>query len=70
MGIRRSEFLDWSNVLDDMDGGDWAAGWPRAVTHPRLPQFRTCPTKASGSSNDGLAAQRYTLCTTRVWGKG
>ena len=46
------------------------AGWPRAVTHPRLPQFRTCPTKASGSSNDGLAAQRYTLCTTRVWGKG
>lgn len=24
MGIGRSEFLDWSNVLDDMDGGDWA----------------------------------------------
>ena len=47
-----------------------AAGWPRAVTHPRLPQFRTCPTKASGSSNDGLAAQRYTLCTTREWGRG
>ena len=24
MGIGRSELLDWSNVLDDMDGGDWA----------------------------------------------
>ena len=24
MGIGRSEFLDRSNVLDDMDGGDWA----------------------------------------------
>ena len=24
MGIGRNEYLDWSNVLDDMDGGDWA----------------------------------------------
>ena len=37
------------------------AGWPRVVAHPRLPQIRTCPIKASGSSNNGLAAQRYTL---------
>ena len=47
-----------------------AAGWPRAVTHPRLPQIRTCPIKASGSSNNGLAAQRYTLCTTLAKGRG
>ena len=24
MGIGRSEYPDWSDVLDDMDGGDWA----------------------------------------------
>ena len=46
------------------------AGWPRAVTHPRLPQIRTCPIRASGSSGYGLATQRYTLCTTRACGKG
>ena len=46
------------------------AGWPRVVTHPRLPQIRACPTRAPGSSNDGLAAQRYTLCTTRAGGRG
>ena len=46
------------------------AGWPRAVAHPRLPQFRACPTRAPGSSNDGLAAQRYTLCTIRAGGRG
>ena len=46
------------------------AGWPRAVAHPRLPQIRTCPIKASGSSNNGLAAQRYTLCTTLAKGRG
>ena len=31
------------------------AGWPRAVTRPRLPQIRTCPIRASGSSGYGLA---------------
>ena len=31
MGIGRSEFLDWSNVLDDMDGGDWAEFLARAL---------------------------------------
>ena len=46
------------------------AGWPRAVTRPRLPQIRACPTRAPGSSNDGLAAQRHTLCTTRAGGRG
>ena len=51
----------------------WAqhpAGWPRVVAHPRLPQIRACPIRAPGSSNDGLAAQRYTLCTTRAGGRG
>ena len=46
------------------------AGWPRAVTRPRLPQIRACPTRAPGSSNDGLAAQRHILCTTRAGGRG
>ena len=50
--------------------GEYEAGWPRAVTHPRLPQIRACPTRAPGSSNDGLAAQRHTLCTTRAGGRG
>jgi hypothetical protein len=26
------------------------AGWPRVIAHPRLPQIRTCPIRASGSS--------------------
>ena len=46
------------------------AGWPRAVTHPRLPRIRACPIRAPGSSDNGLAAQRYTLCTTRTGGRG
>ena len=46
------------------------AGWPRAVAHPRLPRIRTCPIKAYGSSDNGFAAQRYTLCTTRAGGRG
>ena len=46
------------------------AGWPRAVAHPRLPQIRACAIDALGSSDDGLAAQRYTLCTTRGGGSG
>ncbi len=32
-----------------------AAGSPRAVARPGLPQIRTCPIKASGSSGRGLA---------------
>ena len=46
------------------------AGWPRAVTHPRLPQIRTCPIRAYGSSDNEFAAQRYTLCTRRAAGRG
>ena len=49
---------------------DVKAGWPRAVTHPRLPRIRACPIRAPGSSDNGLAAQRYTLCTTRTGGRG
>ena len=41
--------------------GELLAGWPRAVAHPRLPQIRACPTQAPGSSDNGLAARRYTL---------
>ena len=33
-------------------------GWPRAVTHPGLPQIRTCGTPASGSSDQRFAAPR------------
>ena len=36
-------------------------GWPRAVAYPRLPQIRTCPIRASGSSDDGFAAHRTQL---------
>ena len=49
---------------------DELAGWPRVVAHPRLPQFRACAIDALGSSDNGLAAQRYTLCTTRTGGRG
>ena len=28
----------------------YPAGWPWVITHPRLPQIRTCPIRASGSS--------------------
>ena len=34
-------------------------GWPRAVASPRLPQIRTCPIRASGSSDDGFAASSH-----------
>ena len=34
------------------------AGWPGEVTLPGLPQIRTCPIRASGSSAYGLAARR------------
>ena len=30
-----------------------AAGWPRAVAHPRLPQFRTCPIRAPAGADRG-----------------
>ena len=32
-----------------------SAGWPWVITHPGLPQIRTCPTKAYGSSRHGTA---------------
>lgn len=31
------------------------AGWPWVITHPGLPQIRTCPIQAYGSSPHGLA---------------
>ena len=41
-------------------GRTWTgrAGWPRVVSHPRLPQIRTCPTRASGSSDHGIATPK------------
>ena len=69
--------LRWERLLQRSEEGWYRelkalreAGWPRAVTHPRLPRFRACPIRAPGSSDDGLAAQRYTLCTTRAAGRG
>ena len=47
-----------------------AAGWPREITLPGLPQIRTCPIRASGSSVYGLAARRYVLWTTRGGARG
>ena len=38
--------------------GTGRAGWPRVVSHPRLPQIRTCPTRASGSSDHGIATPK------------
>ena len=63
----RAETPDSSSTVGNQN---LLAGWPRAVTHPRLPRFRACPIRAPGSSDDGLAAQRYTLCTTRAAGRG
>ena len=37
-------------ILQDQ-GEFLAVGWPRAVASPRLPQIRTCPIRASGSSD-------------------
>ena len=62
--------LPGSNLSSTVGNQNLLAGWPRAVTHPRLPRFRACPIRAPGSSDDGLAAQRYTLCTTRAAGRG
>src|SRR5260370_18667633 len=39
------------------------AGWPWVVANPGLPQIRTCPIKAYGSSYRGFAARRYTEWT-------
>ena len=50
-------------------GAPGRAGWPRAVARPRLPQIRTCPIRASGSSGYGVAA-RTALCTMRGRGSG
>ena len=41
------------------------AGWPRVVAFPGLPQIRTGPIRAYGSSGHGFAAHRYTEWTTR-----
>ena len=37
-------------VVAGHKGHPAAAGWPRVIAHPRLPQIRTCPIRASGSS--------------------
>jgi hypothetical protein len=44
-------------------------GWARAVTRPGLPQIRTCPIRASGSSDHGFAA-RQAEWTIRGLGNG
>lgn len=41
---------------------------PQGIAPPGLPQIRTCAIRASGSSNHGFAAVRYTECTTRGLG--
>ena len=33
------------------------AGWPRVVASPGLPQIRTCPIRAYGSSGHGFATR-------------
>ncbi len=43
------EILDRINQ-EVVKAGHALAGWPRVNAHPRLPQIRTCPTRASGSS--------------------
>ena len=46
------------DVLVGPGSKELMAGWPREVTLPGLPQIRTCPIQASGSSVYGFAAQR------------
>ena len=43
------ELLDRINQVV-VRAGHQLAGWPRVIAHPRLPQIRTCPIRASGSS--------------------
>jgi hypothetical protein len=43
------EILDRINQVV-VEAGHALAGWPRVIAHPRLPQIRTCPIRASGSS--------------------
>ena len=47
-----------------------AAGSPRAVARPGLPQIRTCAIRASGSSGQGFAARRYMEWMARAGGSG
>jgi transposase len=37
---------------------NYLAGWPRRIAPPGLPQIRTCPIQASGSSGHGFAGFR------------
>jgi len=46
------------------------AGSPRGIAPPGLPQIRTCPIRASGSSSYGFAVRRYTEWTTTAAGSG
>lgn len=40
------------------DARNSPTGWLRAVTHPELPQIRTCGFPASGSSGHGFATSQ------------
>ena len=46
------------DVLVGPGSKELMAGWPREVTLPGLPQIRTCPIQASGSSVYGFATRR------------
>ena len=52
--VSRRGLLSFIAVFGREQGaeGYWLgrAGWPWVITHPRLPQIRTCPIRASGSS--------------------
>ena len=46
------------------------AGSPRGISPPRLPQIRTCPIRASGSSCHALATGRHTEWIASAGGSG
>ena len=51
-------FLGVRSQQDASRGSDTScAGWPWVVTHPGLPQIRTCAINASGSSRYGFATR-------------
>ena len=63
----------WRIGLDDLIEfnfsdfiGDAGTGGPRAVARPQLARIRACPTQVPDSPRNGVAAQRYTLFTTRA----
>ena len=58
LAARRCGRHSSSSIRARSQGGS-VVGWPRAVAYPRLPQIRTCPIRASGSSDDGFAASSH-----------